>query len=200
MIYDSVKLIKEQLAKYIELNNGLEDEVVLGNIGMLEADGSELDEKVVVSLVNIEEERALKNSRALRRSQDGVEYKNPPVHLNLYLLFSANYSNGPTSYEKALQKLSLVIQFFQKKHVFTVQNASTESALDSVFDPEKNGIRVIVNMYTTTFEQLNHLWGSLGGKQVPSILYRCWLVQIQDEQILQTGSLIEQIRSSENIS
>ncbi|MEL6143234.1 MAG: Pvc16 family protein, partial [Bacteroidota bacterium] len=62
-----------------------------------------------------------------------------------------------------------------------------------------NDLRVTFNIYTMTFEQLNHLWGALGGKQLPSALYRVYLVQLKDEQVREGGRLIEQIEGQENI-
>ena len=34
-----------------------------------------------------------------------------------------------------------------------------------------------------TFEQQNHLWGALGAKYMPSVMYRLALVAVRDEQI-----------------
>jgi hypothetical protein len=113
----------------------------------------------------------------------GTTYHNAPVSLNLYLLFSANFTNN---YDNALRILSLVLEFFQGQRTFT----SPPSA-----DPNRLSGRAELNfnLYTMTFEQLNHLWGALGGKQLPSALYRVYLVQLEDERAQDGGRLIEDI-------
>lgn len=205
MILDSLQLVRQELEQYLEANSGSSmamNDVVLGNIAMLESeDSSDLDNKVVMSLVNIEEERALKNVKSYVKNNitNGVSYKNPPVHLNLYVLFSANYTSGVMPYEIALSKLSNVIKFFQSKSVFTVQSSGVTEVLNGIENSISKNIRLIFNIYTMTFEQLNHLWGSLGGKQVPSVMYRAWLVELEDEKIDKSGALIEHIISSETI-
>ena len=88
-----------------------------GNIALLENNGTggenPIEQKVVLSLVNIEEEKRLKNTPPYKKQNGEVEFINPPVYVNLYLLFSANFDN----YNNALIRLSRVIEFFQGKTV-----------------------------------------------------------------------------------
>ena len=94
MILDSLKLVKEELEQYLEANDDDYYDVVLDNIAMMDNDDSgNLDNKVVMSLVNIEEERTLKNVKSFTKNSvvNGVQYKKPPIHLNLYVLISANF-------------------------------------------------------------------------------------------------------------
>lgn len=199
MIFESLELVRKELSDYFEARE-VDNEVVLGNIALMEGENAiDVADKLVVSVVNIEEERALKNIQSFQRNPvlNSIEYQNPPIHLNLYVLFSANDKN----YSKALKSLSTVITFFQKKRIFTLQTST--GPVPVIGDPEDNpellDIRLIFNIYTMTFEQLNHLWGSLGGKQVPCVMYRVWLVQLQDKQLTQAGPLIEEIQSKEQI-
>ncbi|MFZ2899284.1 MAG: DUF4255 domain-containing protein [Saprospiraceae bacterium] len=205
MIHDALRLIREELQDYINANQESGEpatEVVLRNIGMLDSDSADLDDRLVITLVNIEEERTLKNIPSFQKNNNSntVTYQNAPVHLNLYVLFSANFVSGSEPYEMALLRLSHVIRFFQMKNVFTIQTSTDNAFLNSVFDPGRNQIKIILNLYSMTFEQLNHLWGSLGGKQVPSAMYRCWLVELQDDKLSKSGALIEEIKSQEKIN
>jgi len=50
-----------------------------------------------------------------------------------------------------------------------------------------------MELYTLTFEQLNHLWGSLGGRQVPFAMYKLRLVGLTDRKIIRTTPLIQEI-------
>lgn len=190
MLSQALKLVQKELDHYIAQNGGSVGEVLLANIATLDTNEPP-SEGLIVSLVNIEEERTLKNvsSHALSPVTGRVEYTNPPIHLNLYLLFAANFPN----YEKNLRMLSLVIRFFQGKSVFTAQN--------SVIIPSDNielspNFRLLFNIYTLTFEQLNHLWGSLGGKQFPHVLYRAWLVEEKDNKPIGSGDVIVDVEGN----
>ena len=193
MIPQALTLIITQLNHYIPLPVAGADEVVLGNIALNELSGQDgIKNKVVVSLVNVEEESTLKNTLTYRKTLSEVSYTEPPVHLNLYLLFAAHY---PEAYETALIRLSEVIRFFQSRRTFSLHNAQPLSdALDPT-DPDTMELYLTIELYTTTFEQINHLWGALGGKQMPFVLYKARLVTIQSHNVSGEGRLIEEIRT-----
>jgi hypothetical protein len=198
MINFALALLEQELETYIQgLHPGTTEFVELGNVSLLEpgnADSLGLEERIILSLINIEEESAFKNLPNYTRTVNGnVRYQNPPVFLNLYLLFTSNFNNYLTS----LAHLSEVIQFFQGKNVFNLKNAPGNS--DAVPNPDLAELQVILDMYTMTFEQINHLWGSLGGKQIPFVLYKARLVKILDRRTTAAGTLIEEIGREEQI-
>jgi Pvc16 N-terminal domain len=150
-----------------------DDKVALGNIAFADPYQAGRDavaniqDKVVVTLVNIEEEKTLRNTPHTTARPLGQTYQNPPIFLNLYVLFSVNSNN----YENALIYLSDIISFFQREKVFT---PTTHPEL------EGKGIeKLVFDLYTLSFEQMNHLWAVLGGKYIPSVLYKVRLIQIQ---------------------
>jgi hypothetical protein len=121
-----------------------------------------------LTLVNVEEERTVKTQTVALIDSDGrVSHVNPEIKLNLYMLVTSNFANYPT----ALEHLSAVIRFFQSKNVFYSQNSPTL--------PQSIG-KLVAELYTINFEQQNHLWGSLGAKYVPSVIYRLRLLIIQE--------------------
>ena len=187
MIDKALILIQSALDKYIKQANGISTtdpsepaEVVLANIAKIEetaANDADFDpETVIMSLVNLEEEQTLKNVAHYQSSGSQPQYKNPPVNINLYILFSANH----TKYLKAIGRLSDVITFFQGQTVFSLQ--TTPPKLKEGDLQEFEGIRLNIELYTLTFEQINYLWGSLGGKQVPFVMYRARFVSLQDDR------------------
>ncbi|MCW3111255.1 MAG: hypothetical protein JWQ09_5761, partial [Segetibacter sp.] len=107
MIYKALLLVLRQLNQYISSlseANDTGDEVVLGNISLVEssnASNTNISRRIVLSLVNIEEENAMKNGQYLKKDALNIQYLNPSVNLNLYILFSANYED----YENALKRL-----------------------------------------------------------------------------------------------
>lgn len=188
MIYEALSIIRDELEAYFRSLQDDTADVVLENIALLETpNDTNLKDKVVISMVNVEEESTLKNLSNKVRLNGGVSLVMPPVYLNLYLLFCANYVGGNpprNSYTLALTRLSTVIQFFQNKRTFTLAdspNATLGQSVEKLNDPDLSSLRVTMELYTLTFEQINHLWGSLGGKQLPFVMYKARLVQIQDK-------------------
>lgn len=105
------------------------------------------------------------------------------------------------AYEFALGRLSLVIQFFQAKKSFTIKNSpfTTISSDSNIPQETKDELKLNVELYTLTFEQINHLWGSLGGKQVPFAMYKIRLVSIK-ENSGEIAPLIEEIVNNQNVT
>ncbi len=200
MIHQALSLLSTELELYFKskfAGNANKEYVVLGNVAQIEADDKKgMEQKVILTLVNIEEESTLKNlPNQIRTINGGVRYENPPVYLNLYLLFSANFPPNPDKYFTSLQYISTVIEFFQGRYVFNLQNAPKFGNPADVLDADLADLNLILNMYTMTFEQINHLWGSLGGKQVPFAMYKARLVRMVDRRQTGSGPLIEEINS-----
>lgn len=121
-----------------------------------------------ISLVNIEEDRISKSQENFTRNNNILTYKNPKVYLNLYLLFSVNLS----SYTESLKRLSYIIQFFQYRNVFT---ALTTPALPDGVE------QLVFDLNTLSFQDLNNLWGIMGSKYLPSVMYKMRLISISEE-------------------
>lgn len=191
MIFKALQLVAEQLSQYIEPIAG-PSEVVLGNIGLAESPSqNNLIDKVVISLVNVEEESTLKNVLSYQKVGNTARYNNPPVYMNLYTLIAAHY---PQSYNIGLTRISSVIKFFQSRNCFDIGSAQPLPAQLDPGNPEDLSISLNFELYTLTFEQINHLWGSLGGKQMPFVMYKVRLVELLDRQIRKETPLIEEIQ------
>lgn len=191
MILKALNLISVQLNEYIEPLAG-DAEVILGNIGLHESpDQNQMKDKVVITLVNTEEESTLKNFPHNQKNGNQISYIHNPVHLNLYLLFCANY---PQSYDTALTRLSDIIRFFQHRKSFDVSSAQPLPDKLDLDNPEDISLFLKFELFTMTFEQINNLWGTLGGKQIPFVLYKSRLVTITENKVYQEGRLIEEIR------
>lgn len=189
MIYEALQIISEQLDNYLS-SQGLSNLVKLENIALLDSsseNAANVNGKVVLTLLNLEEEASLKNLPNFKVKNGTTEYKNPPVHLNLFLLISANCD----TYDKSLRCISKTIQFFQGKKVFTSANTvynRTNVAFD-VFDQFKFNLE----LYTLSFEQLNYVWGTLGGRQLPSVVYKIQLIEITQDIKLGASGVITHI-------
>ena len=99
MIYDVLNKLLKELQTYLMAVtppvNITESNIALNNVALVDSSDAANDihnHHVIISLVNIEEESSLKNGLHYRRTPiGGIEYENPPVYLNLYLLFTANF-------------------------------------------------------------------------------------------------------------
>lgn len=159
--------------------------IQLANIAWNDADNSaspkDPSSSAFITLVNIEEDRISKSPEAFtRNNNNSVVYKNPEIYLNLYVLFSVNLS----SYAESLKRLSLIIQYFQYKNVFTTLNSS---GLPAGVD------KLILDLSTLSFQDMNNLWGILGSKYLPSVMYKLRLIKISEEFAQGDATLIHEI-------
>ncbi len=163
--------------------------IVMGNVSKAIEDNSSgtasLANQLVVSLVNIEEDRIAKTQENYTRTDSTTLYSNPPLRLNLYILIAAN----KTDYNRSLEMLGLVMQYFQQYAVIT---KTTHPNLDSSIE------KLLIELYSLNFEQVNHLWSTLGGKYMPSVLYRVRQVIIQEDIVTAEAGFIKEIQISEN--
>jgi Pvc16 N-terminal domain len=191
MIEKAILLLKDELQSYINFR----DASVNDNVGLFETPrGDTLTNNIIITLVNIEEESTLKNQPALKRPFDSnALYQNPPVFLNLYVLFACNYAGN--DYPLALRRLSYIIQFVQSKNSFSSSSSVTGGVLD-ITDTDISELKFTLELYTLTFEQINHLWGSLGGRQMPFAMYKLRLVAITEKIIFREMPLIEEIETN----
>jgi hypothetical protein len=180
MIDTAISLLQTELQNYLSFKDATAT-VVVDNIGLLEtSNGDNLNNNIVITVVNVEEESTLKNQPAIKRYPPGnVIYENPPVFLNLYVLFTSNYWGD--KYTFALKRISYVIQFLQSKNAFSFASSVAGSVST---DTDQLDLKFTMEIYTLTFEQLNHLWGSLGGRQIPFVMYKLRLVALTERKTL----------------
>jgi len=184
MIHSALLFLQDELNRYLSLKLSLNtlSLVTLGNVAYA-GDSTKDDtigDKVLISLVNIEEDRISKSHENAVRTPNGVSYRNPKIHLNLYVLISANRND----YLEALKNISFVVQFFQYRNVFDHANNP-----DLPIKLEK----LICDLCTFNFEQSNQLWSMLGGKYIPSVLYKVRLVHIEEEIDEMVGAYITKV-------
>lgn len=187
MIFEVIQIIAEQVNNYL-VEIGLEKSVVPENIALLESQSHEagefLKDGVALTLINLDEEAALKNFPNHTVENTKTIYKNSVINLNLYILFSANRDK----YINSLKDISKIIEFFQGKKLFTQANTTynrNSSAMSNV-----DNFRFSVELYTPTFEELNYIWGTLGGKQLPCALYKVSMIQIERNIVQSEGQVI----------
>jgi hypothetical protein len=177
MLYEALAILKAQLQQYISQNDDTvttDSEVVLGNIALAESQVSaDINNKVVIGLVSLENDATLKNGPTRFVEQNQIRKENRPVHTNAHIIITAHY---PQSYTNAVKRLSQVIKFFQGKSIFTQAN-SPLTELEEV-----EGIaefKMVLELMSPSFEQQNHIWGMLGGKSHPFALYKARMIMLK---------------------
>jgi len=191
MVFEVIQIIAEQVNNYLD-EIGLEKTVVAENIAFLESQNEtvsgNLEDKVALTLINLDEEATLKNFPNHSVENAKTIYKNSVINLNLYLLFSANRN----IYINSLNDISKIIAFFQGKRLFT--QANTIYNRNNIAMANIDDFRFSVELYTPTFEELNYIWGTLGGKQLPSALYKVSMIQIERNISQAEGQLISKFK------
>lgn len=147
-----------------------EPHVVLSNT--TNQDGTvppQIENKLILTLVNIEREATAALNTARLRPQHG-EYVRvaPPLNLNLYVLVSAYFGSN---YGESLKFLSGAMGFFQGRSVYTnAESPDFPGGLE----------KLTLEMVNLDFQELHNLWGNLGGRYLPSALFKARMLTIQE--------------------
>jgi Pvc16 N-terminal domain len=149
---------------------------------------------IFFSVVNIKEEKSLKNLPNYVRNDVTLKalYENPPVFLNFQILVTAPHE----TYSLGLSLLSRVIRFFQYKNVFTQDNVSPDSITKSQPTNSLDQLeefKLIFDLYSAPMEEVNHLWGTLGGKQYPFVIYWLRMLDLKFKAVPEESSLITEV-------
>jgi hypothetical protein len=169
MIDVALKFLARELNEYLLARTGSSQGGV--GIGRLVDDAGKCaipNQSLGLALVNIEEERVLKSHLPDTVLIDGRHVVlQPDLKLNLTIIVAANFS----LYDLALSQLSWVVTFFQAHPGFT---RDRHPGLDERIE------RFAVDLQSLSYEHLNQLWAAIGGKMLPSVVYRLRLVAVQD--------------------
>lgn len=205
MIAHALYILQKELDAHLGVydtgsgNGNTTDRVIVANMaeGFDGGGGGEpvTRDKIVVGMVNIREEKALKNLPNYVRNDVTLRatYENPPVYINLLLLFTATHKK----YDQAVLYISRVIQFFQSRNFFT-QDTVSPTLLQSPglqytdYDLLET-FNIILDLYSPGMEEVNHLWGTLGSKQYPFVLYTMRMLDLKFRAVHSERGLITEV-------
>lgn len=191
MISKALTFIADFLNHEIKMRRNIdEDRVVAGSL--INPDGTvteNIENKIILSVINLEHETSVYSSgNYISDGNNSFGKVSPPVHLNLYLLVSANYDSG--NYLEALKMLSTVIAVFQSNTYFTQQkNPTMESPLE----------KLTLEIFNLPINELSHIWSGIGAKYVPSIVYKVRMISIKEDLITKEITGISGAHSSPKI-
>lgn len=135
----------------------------------IEKEGQGEGEDIVITLLRVEEETSRKQQSPFRYAVDERDGKkkvvsknvNPDVCLNLYVLITSHAQK----YDTALAQISDVIYWMNNINYKDDSNEISANSLQ-------------VELQSLTSEQHNSMWQTLGGKMVPSVVYKVRMVTI----------------------
>ncbi|ALP53859.1 hypothetical protein Tel_12335 [Candidatus Tenderia electrophaga] len=167
MIDTAISHIASELNQHLKRSFDLsEDVVVVSNL--LEQDGSvapHANNKIVVSLVNIEKDSVPFQQQNFASGGGRSIVASPPLYFNLYLMFASYFSGS--NYQEGLKFISKTISYFQGQGVFDQHNSP---GLDTKIN------KLILDIENLDMQNLSSLWGMLSGKYLPSVLYKVRMV------------------------
>lgn len=190
MIYEALSCLADEINEYFRIRLKIsEDKVVLSAI--VNQDGTiaiQGENKILVTLVNIEKESIGKSNSGIPGSTVLINKSNA-LTINLYVLFSAYFSNG--NYPEALRFISFIIAYFQQNSVFTRMNTPR---LD--VDIEK----VVFELASISPEQLNNIWSCLGAKYMPSVVYKVRMLTFDNNIVREYRPLITGVEGDNELA
>jgi hypothetical protein len=173
MINKALQFTGDILNQFLKKKLGLtENKVLLNNLvepgGAIPAANQN---KVVVSLINIEKETTKQFYNRNQRTQDSdFSDIQPSERYNLDILISGHFDD----YSETLKFLTAVIGFFQ---VNTFMDAQAAPSIPDGL------IKLEYEIEKINYHQMQSLWTAMGAKYQPSVIYKMRLVTIQSNEV-----------------
>ncbi len=178
MIDVALELVRRRLDDHLKAKFGTGDSLVALS-PLLDEEGkpaAEARNRLVLFLVNIAED-AVPRGRTSGTSRQVVQAE--PVHLDIYLMLASGHDAD--IYSEGLKLVSAAMMFFQSNPVFTPQN--TPDMADGLS-------QLALEISNLRSEELGQLWGNLGGRYVPSVMYKMRSVMIDGQMVQRVEPLI----------
>lgn len=187
MIYEALTCLTDDLNDYFKSKHKInEDKVVLSSL--VNQDGSiaiQGENKIVLTMINIEKETA---RNVAQKGLASIQQTDPPLNINLYLLFSAYFTGN--NYPEALRFLSFILAYFNNKNSFTSSNTP---ALHPRIE------KLTFEIVDLNPDALSNMWSTLGAKYLPSALYKMRMLTFDNNVIREFRPSISAV-SDNNLS
>lgn len=183
MIENALILLREELSSYL-VHRGYPVAVIVENVGLRAKNHHPLQgHQLVISLLNIEPDLSLKNAPVHQKKEITTTPDSRQFLLNLYVLVSADYNttlSGSDDYLQAIRHLSLTVEFFEDRPVFTPASSIVHlpAPLNDISNPGIRALRLTVELDALHLKQLAHLWALPGAGPLLSVLYKVRMVTV----------------------
>jgi len=173
MIYTTLQIISNKFEQYISSKFNLGERVVLlSSPANIEA-GTEITNKILVSLLNIERDTSagIRYNHAVS-SDDQAYSSRPSIHINLHVLVSANFIEK--NYDESLKYLSSALEMVQANDLLTLHNTP---------ELNLNISKLHLELENIGYNELSNIWSMMGGKLLPSFLLKIRMLTINAHEI-----------------
>lgn len=181
MINEALEFVCTELNNYFKSTFQInEEKAIVSNL--VNPDGSvsvNINDRLAICLVNIEQETSIANLgfTHVNTASQTFQVRNQPLNINLYILFAAYFNN----YNESLKFISSTVSFFQANYVFLRANYPNMGG---------NTDKLVFELLKTDYQSINYLWGSLGAKYVPSMIYKMRMLSIDENNVRYEAPLI----------
>ncbi|MDX1998909.1 MAG: DUF4255 domain-containing protein [Thermoanaerobaculia bacterium] len=186
-IRKTLELVRKRLNEYVSnATRRAEDWVLLTN--PTDAEGRPYEattNRVVMVLANLKRENLISTYQpAVPIAGDRFAVVPPPLYIDLYLLFWANFTEK--NYPEGLELIAYTITFFQQNPVFTHE---TLPGLDPSID------KLTFEFTNLDLTELNYLLGLFGAKYLPSVYYKVRLIPFVSDAIQRETSAVQGVHA-----
>ncbi len=170
MIDTALKFLTDELNTYLLTQTG-SDVVKIEMSKLVDDTGKYAFEegKIAATIINIEEDCIFKSQLPDQIYLNGQHVVlEPELKLNLHIMFATNLKK----YDQALKYISHILTYFQTHRFFT---PDVYPALDPLIG------KLVPELQSLNYEQLNQVWAFVGSKQLPAVIYKVRLVSLQSK-------------------
>jgi hypothetical protein len=177
MIFPVLSFLTEELNTHLqaEFQTPQAKAVLAAHVGAAGATAADFDNQMSLMLINVASEPTVRNLQP-----------SPALKLNLRVLLVANFSE----YNESLKFLGSSLAFFQGRPAFTIPPASSLAAAVD---------RLTVELEDTSYQDWSYLWGMLGAKHMPGVVYRVKIITMQDGVVLGTTPAIGSVDATTTV-
>jgi len=172
MIDQALECVADDINSHLQrLQRDQFERVVLSSL--IDQEGApplETENKVVLLLTALDEEKNVYDGSGANRGTPAVARTHDPIYLNLHVMFAATHKH----YLTGLGSISDVIAYIKSKPVFDGHNTPLLPA----------GIRQLnFNMEKLGYAEMSNLWTYLGANYLPAVNYTIRLVGLGQRQV-----------------
>lgn len=163
MIDQALTLAVDRLNGHLSGQFSAPDDIVVLS-PMTDVDGKPADavrNKLAFFVTNISEDALPRRGHSRAASLTGKTVETAPLHLDIYTMLAASFD--AQIYTEGLKMLSAALMYFQSYPVLNPQNAPEMPAGLQQLSFEISNLRV---------EEMGQMWGNLGGRYVPSVMFK----------------------------
>lgn len=183
MIDRALRLLADRLNGHLKGLYNLPDDLVAIS-PLTDAEGKPADQarnRLVLFVTNVTHDAMPRAGQRQGVSLSGSMRKEQPIHLDIYVMLAAAFE--PETYAEGLKLLSSAVSYFQGHPRMTPQT-----------HPEMpQGLaQLTLEISNLGNDALGQLWGTLGGRYVPSVQYKMRSVLIDSDTVVTVEPIIRE--------